>query len=172
MANWHQLNSASARRGLMTDPAAGLSETEATRRLAEYGRKLGFSQEYRAEKAIAALKKLAVPSVRVRRDGEVREIPASLLVSGDIIVLECRNFVVADCRLLASASLQTREAALIGESELIQKTTDTIAQADLPLGDRRNMAYMGTFVTGGRAEAVVTETGMRTELGRIAKLIQ
>lgn len=133
---------------------------------------LGFSQEYRAEKAIAALKKLAVPSVRVRRDGEVREIQASLLVPGDLILLEAGNFVAADCRLLDSASLQTQEAALTGESESIKKSTDAIAQADLPLGDRSNMAYMGTFVTAGRGEAVVTETGMRTELGRIATLIQ
>jgi P-type Ca2+ transporter type 2C len=133
---------------------------------------LGFIQEYRAEKAIAALKKLAVPSVRVRRDGEVREAQASLLVPGDIILLEAGNFVAADCRLLDTASLQTQEAALTGESEPIKKTTDAIEQADLPLGDRRNMAYLGTFVTAGRGEAVVTETGMRTELGRIATLIQ
>ena len=133
---------------------------------------LGFSQEYRAEKAIAALKKLAVPSVRVRRDGEVRVIQASLLVPGDIFLLEAGDFVAADGRVLESASLETHEAALTGESEPIKKTTDTIIQTDLPLGDRHNMAYMGTFVTAGRGEAVVTDTGMRTELGRIATLIQ
>ena len=133
---------------------------------------LGFSQEFRAEKAIAALKKLAVPSVRVRRGGEVREIQAFLLVPGDIVLLEAGNFVAADCRLVGSASLQTQEAALTGESESIPKKTEAIARADLPLGDRHNMAYMGTYVTAGRGEAVVTETGMRTELGRIATLIR
>jgi P-type Ca2+ transporter type 2C len=133
---------------------------------------LGFSQEYRAEKAIAALKKLTVPSVRVRRDGEVRAIQASLLVPGDIFLLEAGDFVAADGRVLESASLEIHEAALTGESEPIKKTTDTIIHIDLPLGDRRNMAYMGTFVTAGRGEAVVTDTGMHTELGRIATLIQ
>jgi len=133
---------------------------------------LGFSQEYRAEKAMAALKKLAVPSVRVRRDARVAEIPAVQLVPGDVILLEAGNFVSADCRVLESASLQTHEAALTGESEPIGKITGAIAQAELPLGDRLNVAYMGTFVTAGRGVAVVTETGMRTELGRIATLIQ
>ena len=133
---------------------------------------LGFSQEYQAEKAVAALKKLAVPSVLVRRDREVRKIHSTLLVPGDIVLLEAGNFVAADCRLLSSTRLQTQEAALTGESEPIKKTTEAIAQADLPLGDRHNMAYMGTFVANGHGEAVVTATGMRTELGRIATLIQ
>jgi len=133
---------------------------------------LGFSQEYRAEKAMAAIKKLAVPSVRVRRDGRVGEIPAFLLVPGDIVLLEAGNLVAADCRVLESMRLQTFEAALTGESEPIGKIIDAIAQPALPLGDRHNVAYMGTFVTSGRGLAVVTETGMRTELGRIASLIQ
>jgi P-type Ca2+ transporter type 2C len=133
---------------------------------------LGFSQEYRAEKAIAALKKLSVPSVKVRRDGHVREIQSTLLVPGDILLLEAGNSVAADSRLWESAELQTQEAALTGESEPIRKITEAIPEAELPLGDRRNMLYMGTFVTAGRGQAVVTETGMRTELGCIAALIQ
>ena len=133
---------------------------------------LGFCQEYRAEKAIAALKKLAVPSVKVRRGGKVREIQSTLLVPGDIILLEAGSSVPADSRLWESANLRTQEAALTGESEPIQKLTTSIADADLPLGDRRNMLYMGTFVTAGRGQAIVTETGGRTELGRIAGLIQ
>ncbi len=133
---------------------------------------LGFSQEYKAEKAIAALKKLAVPSVRVRREGDLREIQASLLVPGDVVLLETGDLVAADSRLIESFGLQTHEAALTGESESIKKTTDALALGDLPLGDRHNMAYMGTFVSAGRGEAVVTETGMHTELGRIAELIQ
>jgi Ca2+-transporting ATPase len=223
---WHQLDPAAVLRDLVTDSDSGLSEAEATLRLARHGRNeltgsgirspwhivweqltalmvviliiaailsallgdyhdaiaigaivvlnamLGFSQEYRAEKAMAALRKLAVPSVKVRRDGQVREIAAALLVPGDIILLEAGNSVAADSRLWESADLQTQEAALTGESEPIRKITDSIAVADLPLGDRRNMLYMGTFVTAGRAQAIVTETGMRTELGRIAALIQ
>ncbi|HEY3453855.1 MAG TPA: cation-translocating P-type ATPase [Bryobacteraceae bacterium] len=133
---------------------------------------LGFSQEYRAEKAIAALKKLAIPSVKVRRGGHVKEISASHLVPGDIVLLEAGNLLPADCRLLQSADLQTHEATLTGESEPIRKITLTIEAADVALGDRRNMAFLGTFITAGRGEGVVTETGMRTELGRIASLIQ
>ncbi|GIK39731.1 MAG: ATPase [Chloroflexota bacterium] len=133
---------------------------------------LGFLQEYRAEKAMAALKKLAVPNVRVYRDGQVREIPARDLVPGDVILLEAGNLVPADCRLLESANLRIQEATLTGESEPVEKMTTTLAGPDLPLGDRRNMAYMGTVVTYGRGRAVVTATGMQTELGHIAGLIQ
>ena len=133
---------------------------------------LGFSQEYRAEKAMAALKKLAVPSVKVRREGEVDEISAVELVPGDIVLLEAGNFVAADCRVLQSADLQTQEAALTGESLPVRKTSEAMGQPDLALADRRNMVYMGTYITAGRGEAVVAETGMRTELGRIAGMIQ
>jgi P-type Ca2+ transporter type 2C len=133
---------------------------------------LGFTQEYRAEKAMAALKKLTDPSVKVRRNGEVSEISAVQLVPGDIVMLEAGNFVPADCRVLESADLQTQEAALTGESLPVRKTIDALAQADLALADRRNMVYMGTHITAGRGEAVVAETGMRTELGRIAGMIQ
>ncbi|MEJ2009697.1 MAG: HAD-IC family P-type ATPase, partial [Acidobacteriota bacterium] len=133
---------------------------------------LGFTQEYRAEKAMAALKKLTVPSVRVRRDGEVTEASAVKLVPGDVVLLEAGNFVAADCRVLLSADLQTQEAALTGESLPVRKTSKAIDQPDLTLGDRRNMVYMGTYIASGRGEAIVAETGMRTELGRIAGMIQ
>ncbi len=133
---------------------------------------LGFSQEYRAEKAMAALKKMAVPSVKVRRDGKVKETSSARLVPGDIVLLEAGSFVAADSRVLASADLQTQEAALTGESLPVRKTSQAIEGADLALGDRRNMVYMGTYITAGRGEALVTETGMRTELGRIAGMIQ
>jgi P-type Ca2+ transporter type 2C len=133
---------------------------------------LGFSQEYRAEKAMAALKKLAVPFVKVRRGGEVGEISATGLVPGDMVLLEAGNFVAADCRVLQSADLQTQEAALTGESLPVRKTQEALGQPDLALADRRNMVYMGTHITAGRGEAIVTETGMRTELGRIAGMIQ
>jgi Ca2+-transporting ATPase len=133
---------------------------------------LGFIQEYRAERAMAALKKLAVPSVRVRRGGQVREVPARDLVPGDIVLLEAGNVVPADVRFLQAVNLRVQEAALTGESEPVEKHTDPLDEPDLPLGDRRNMGYMGTMVTYGRGTGVVVETGMETELGRIATLLQ
>ncbi len=133
---------------------------------------LGFNQEYRAEKAMAALKRLAVPAVKVRRGGHVQELSARELVPGDVVLLETGNLVPADCRLLESANLRTQEAALTGESQPVEKTVAELAGPDLPLGDRHNMVYMGTVVTYGRGQALVTETGMKTELGAIATMIQ
>jgi P-type Ca2+ transporter type 2C len=133
---------------------------------------LGFRQEYSAEKAMAALRKLSVPKVRVRRDGEVCEIDARELVAGDIVLLEAGNMVPADGRLVECASLRVQESALTGESESVEKTVDTLQGGELATGDRRNMVFMGTVVTYGRAEAVITTTGMLTELGRVAELLQ
>lgn len=133
---------------------------------------LGFSQEYRAEKAMAALKKLTVPQVKVRRQGLVCEITARELVPGDIVLLEAGNMVPADGRILSAASLRVQEASLTGESEAVEKNTAAIQTPDPALGDRLNMVYMSTLVTNGRAEVVVVATGMQTELGKIAALIQ
>jgi Ca2+-transporting ATPase len=133
---------------------------------------LGFASEYRAERAMASLRQLAVPVVRVRRDGRVREISARDLVPGDIVVLETGNSIPADARLIESANLRVQEATLTGESESVEKATATLSGSDLPLGDRRNMIYLGTAATYGRGTAVVAETGMRTELGKIAGMIQ
>jgi Ca2+-transporting ATPase len=133
---------------------------------------LGFVQEYRAEKAIAALKKLAVPIVRVRRNGQLLEISARELVPGDILQLESGNVIPADVRFLEAFNLRVQEAALTGESEAIEKLTSEINEENLPLGDRRNLGYMGTIVTQGRGQALVVATGMQTELGKIAGLIQ
>jgi len=134
---------------------------------------LGFVQEFRAERAIQALKMLAVPSVRVRRDsGAVVDVPAGQIVPGDVVLLEAGSAVPADGRLVDSTSLQVAEAALTGESYPVEKTTATLAAADLNVGDRRNMVYMGTAVTHGKGAAVVVGTGMNTELGHIADLLQ
>jgi len=133
---------------------------------------LGFVQEYRAERAMAALKKLAVPLVRVRRDGEVQQKSARDLVPGDVVLLEAGNKIAADCRLIESVNLCVDEAQLTGESEPVEKEIRSLTEEHIPLGDRRNMAYTGTVVTYGRGVGVVVETGMRTELGRIAGLIQ
>jgi P-type Ca2+ transporter type 2C len=133
---------------------------------------LGFRQEYKAEQAVAALKSLAVPTVRVLREGAVEERSAQALVPGDVVLLEAGNIVPADGRLLESATLRVQEAALTGESEPVEKDWQSRPLADVPVSDRRNMVYMGTAVTYGRARAVVIETGMQTELGRIADLIQ
>jgi Ca2+-transporting ATPase len=132
---------------------------------------LGFVQEYRAERAMAGLRKMTVPRVRVRRDGSLAERSARELVPGDIVLFEAGSIVPADVRLVESANLRTEQAALTGESEPVEKITAAVSQPDLPLGDRRNMAYMGTMVTYGRGAGVVVQTGMSTELGRIATLI-
>jgi len=136
---------------------------------------LGVTQEYRAERAIAELKKLAVPNVRVRRGGQVQEVSARELVPGDIVQLEAGNVAPADARLLEANGLKVEEAALTGESEPVEKRIDAIAvngDEDIALGDRKNMIYMGTIVSYGRGTAVVTATGMATELGNIANLLQ
>ena len=133
---------------------------------------LGFIQDYRAERALAALKKLAVPTVRVRREGAISERSARELVPGDLVLLEVGNSVPADCRLLESVNLKIQEAALTGESEPVEKQTDRRQGENLPLGDRDNMAYMGTVVTFGHGAGVVTATGMKTQLGQIAQSLQ
>jgi P-type Ca2+ transporter type 2C len=133
---------------------------------------LGFQQEYKAEQAMAALKKMSVPTVKVRRDGHVHEMSARQLVPGDIIILEAGDLVPADCRLVETVNLRIQEAALTGESEPVDKDAVFTSSADLPLGDRINMAYLGTVVTYGRGLAAVVATGMSTELGNIAEMIQ
>ena len=133
---------------------------------------LGFIQEFRAEKAMAALKQLACPVVRVRRADELREIPARELVPGDVVLLEAGNVVPADLRLAHCANLAIMEAALTGESEAVLKQTAPLSGDNLPLGDRTNLAHMGTIVAQGRGTGIVVQTGMNTELGKIAGLIQ
>src|SRR5690606_38448086 len=123
-------------------------------------------------KAMAALKQLAVPLVRARRNGSVQEISSRELVPGDIVLLEAGNLVPADGRLIECQSLKVQEAALTGESVPLEKTAKTLPAEEVSLGDRRNFVFMGTVVTYGRGQVVITETGMQTELGNIADLLQ
>ncbi len=133
---------------------------------------VGFIQEYRAEKAMLALKQMAVTQARVYRDGSIVWLPATVLVPGDVVLLEAGNAVPADARIVESINLKIEEASLTGESHAIDKIIDSLEGDDLPLGDKKNMAFKGTFVTYGRGAAIVIATGMQTELGRIAKLLQ
>lgn len=133
---------------------------------------LGFTQEYRAERAMAALKKMAAPRVKVHRDGHLIEISSRELVPGDVIQLDAGDAVPADCRLIEAVNLRVQEAVLTGESEPVEKNTRVIQGENIPVGDRRNMVFMGTVTTYGRGSAVVVQTGMQTELGRIADMIQ
>ena len=133
---------------------------------------LGIVQERRAEEALAALKKLAAPDAQVMRDERRVSIPAHELVPGDLVFLESGNFVPADIRLLEAVNLRVEEASLTGESLAVQKNAATVLDKDVPLGDRKNTAFMGTVVSYGRGRGVVTNTGMRTQLGLIAALLQ
>jgi len=132
---------------------------------------LGLNQESKAEASLAALEKMMKNIARVRRDGQAVEIDAEDLVPGDIVLMEAGNRVPADGRLFVTATVEIEEAALTGESVASPKDTETIAKADAPLGDRHCMAYMNTAVTRGRGEMIVTTTGMGTEMGKIADLL-
>lgn len=133
---------------------------------------LGFIQEYRAERAIEALRKMAAPTATVIRDGQEVKIPARDLVPGDVVSIHTGDRIPADGRLLESVNLQVEEAALTGESVPVEKHTQELQTEDLPLGDRKNMVYAGTAATYGRGKALIVATGMQTEFGRIAELLQ
>jgi P-type Ca2+ transporter type 2C len=130
----------------------------------------GFVQEYRAERSIEALKKMTSLKATVLREGKQHDIDAKLLVPGDIVLLEMGDKVPADARLLEIIELQTQEAALTGESLPVKKETKPVA-LKTSLADRINMVFSGTIVTAGKAKAIVTGTGMKTEIGKIATMI-
>lgn len=133
---------------------------------------LGVIQESRASKALEALKKMAAPEAKVIRDGHIFEIPARELVPGDIVLIEAGNYIPADLRLVESMNLKIDEASLTGESVPVEKNADIILQDEIPLGDRVNSAFMGTVVTYGRAKGIVVATGMNTEIGMIAEMLE
>ena len=133
---------------------------------------LGFGQEYRADKAMAALQQLAPPQAQVLRDGQPRAVPAASLVPGDVLLLEAGNVIPADVRFLETHALKVDESSLTGESANVEKNPDPLRPGTYSLGDRLNLGYKGTFVTNGRATAYVVATGMGTELGKIAGLLQ
>lgn len=132
---------------------------------------IGFSQEYRARNVVKALKKMAALNAMVLREQQALIIPSSQLVPGDILLLDAGNVVAADARLVRTSQLTLQESSLTGEAAEIEKNADAIITTDADLGDRINMVYKGTFITKGNAQAVVTATGMKTELGRIATLL-
>jgi len=133
---------------------------------------LGFIQEYRAEKSLRALKELSAPTAKVIRGGKKLQVAASSLVPGDLILLESGDRIPADVRFIDVNNLYVEESALTGESVSVGKRTEVIPEEDVPLGDRRNLGFLGTMVTRGTARAVVVGTGMNTEMGKIADLIQ
>ncbi|MGM0471391.1 MAG: calcium-transporting P-type ATPase, PMR1-type [Bacillota bacterium] len=133
---------------------------------------MGFVQEYRAERSLQALKKLAAPATKVLRNGGRKKVASDQLVPGDIIYLSCGDKVPADARLIKRSNLEVDEASLTGESVAIQKSTQPIKTSNVSLGDRNNMVYMGTTVIKGKGKAVITATGLDTEMGQIADMLQ
>jgi Ca2+-transporting ATPase len=133
---------------------------------------LGVIQEQRAEEALAALKKLAAPEAQVLRDGSRGSVPGSELVPGDIVFVEAGNFIPADIRLVEAVNLRIEEAALTGESVPVAKDASIRLEADIPLGDRKNTAFLGTLVNSGRGRGIVVSTGMHTQIGLIAAMLQ
>ncbi len=133
---------------------------------------VGFYQEFQAEKAMDALRRMSAPSARVIREGQQKDVPAKELVVGDIIVIEAGNIVPADARLIDGASVRVEEAALTGESHAVDKVPSSLQEEYLPLGDRTNMLFKGTAISHGSGRALVVAIAMQTELGKIASLLQ
>ncbi|MFO1199288.1 MAG: HAD-IC family P-type ATPase [Burkholderiaceae bacterium] len=133
---------------------------------------VGVIQESKAEQALAALKKMSAPNAQVMRDGRQVAVPARELVAGDVVLLEAGNYVPADLRLVETVNLRVEEASLTGESVPVEKSAAVVLDDDAPLGDRRNSAFMGTLISYGRGRGIVTATGMGTQIGLIAEMIQ
>lgn len=132
---------------------------------------IGVVQESKAEKALEALKNLSSPRALVKRDGEIKEIPSEDVVIGDIVIIDAGRYIPADLRLIESANLKIEESAFTGESLPAEKTTDILSKEGIPINDQNNMAFMSTLATYGRGIGIVVETGMNTEIGKIAKML-
>src|SRR3989339_406445 len=132
---------------------------------------LGLAQEAKAEKALDSIKKMSSPQAKVRREGKDRLIDVKDLVKGDLVLLDAGDYVPADCRIIESINLKCDESALTGEAVPVEKISDALEEDNLPLGDRVNCGFMGTVVTYGRGKAVILQTGMQTELGKIASML-
>lgn len=132
---------------------------------------IGFVQEYRAEKAMQALKKMSTSMAKVIRDNAVHQVPSGEIVPGDLVLIEAGDIVPADMRIIKSDQLKINEASLTGESVAVEKTAKAIEETNLPLGDRTNMTYKGTHVTYGKGRGIAVATGMETELGKIAEML-
>ncbi|HWU39945.1 MAG TPA: HAD-IC family P-type ATPase, partial [Candidatus Acidoferrum sp.] len=133
---------------------------------------VGVVQESKAEAALAALKKMAAPSAQVIRDGHQVTVPSRELVPGDVVLIEAGNYVPADMRLIESVNLKIEEASLTGESVPVDKSAGAVLDKDIPLGDRKNSTFMSTLVTYGRGKGLVSGTGMHTQIGMIAEMLQ
>jgi len=133
---------------------------------------LGVVQEFKAEKSLAALKKMTVPDALVMRNGKPTKIKSNQLVPGDIVLLEAGDRIPADLRLFKVTDIKVQEAILTGESEPVEKNSNALEQDKIPLGDRKNMAFMGTTIIAGRGEGIVVATGMDTEMGEIAGMLE
>lgn len=133
---------------------------------------LGFFQEYKAEKSLAALRKMVTRSSKVIRDGKLQTLPSKKIVPGDLVLIEIGDHIPADGRFIKSFGLSTQEAALTGESLPIHKTVESLEGQDLSVGDKKNMGFLGTVAVSGKGYMIVTETGIETELGKIASLLQ
>ncbi len=133
---------------------------------------LGFFQEFRAEKSLAALRKMATPFSKVIRSGELQTLPSEKIVPGDLVLIEAGDRIPADGRIIQSIELSTQEAALTGESMPVHKIADPLEKPDLSVGDKKNMGFLGTVAVSGKGYMIVTETGLQTELGKIASLLQ
>ena len=132
---------------------------------------MGLIQEAKAEKSIEALKKMSAPMAKVRRNGSIVNIDNDEVVPGDIVILESGNFVPADCRIIKAYNLKIEESSLTGENIAVEKITDRILEENISIGDMKNMAFGGTIITNGHGEAIITETGMNTKVGKIATMI-
>ncbi|WP_075980696.1 cation-translocating P-type ATPase [Bacillus massilinigeriensis] len=132
---------------------------------------IGVLQESKAEKALEELKKMTTPKAVVRREGTIKEIPSELVVPGDIVIIDAGRFIPADIRLIEAANLKIEESSLTGESVPVDKDANWQADGEIPIGDQKNMAFMSTVSTYGRGIGVVVHTGMKTEIGKIAKML-